>query len=96
MRLNAIILIAALSLSIFSPISLRTAISPDDQVKYFASLDVCDAPGFFAFAKGDIPSIHESLCWTPPLGFPVASVESDYPSIVPSLFSVRIERPPKI
>ncbi len=96
MRLNAIILVAALSLSIFSPVNLRAAISPDGQVKYFASLSVCDASGPFAFAKGDTPSIHESLCCAAPLEFAGASVESDYPSIVLSLFSVRIERPPKI
>jgi len=94
MRLNAIILVAALSLSIFSPINLHVATSPEGQVKYFASLAVCDASGPFMLAKGEIPSIHESPCCAAPLEFAGVSVESDYPSIVLSLFSVRIERPP--
>ena len=94
MRLNALILIAAICLSIFSPINLHVTISADGQVKYFASLAVCDASVPFACAKGDIPYVHEALCCEAPLEFAGASVESDYPSIVLSLFSVRIERPP--
>ena len=95
MRLKAIILVAALSLSIFSPVNLRVATSPEGQVEYFASLAVCDASGPFVLARGDTPSMHEALCFTAPLEFAGASVEPDYPSIVLSLFSVRIDRPPK-
>lgn len=96
MRLSAIILTVALFFAIFSPVNLHMAISPDGQVKYFASLSVCDKSGPAGFSKGEIPSINEALCWPAPLEFAVAAAEPDYPSIVLSLFSVRIERPPKV
>jgi len=94
MRLSAIILAAVLFFAISSPINLHITISSDGDVKYFASLSVCDAAGPYAFAKGEIPSIHESICCAAPLGFSGAPVEADYPSFVLSLFSIRIERPP--
>ncbi len=95
MRLNAMILAAAICLSFFAPINLHLMGSPDGKIKYFASLAVCDASGPAALAKGDIPSIHEAACFAVPLESDGATVEADCPSAVLSLFSVSLERPPQ-
>jgi hypothetical protein len=81
--------------SVFSPSAVHISLSPTDQVKYFVSLDVCNASGSFMSANADTPSLHECPCKPVPFEF-AAFFETNASTFALSLFSVQVERPPRI
>jgi hypothetical protein len=93
--LNTLIILAALLVSILSPLTAHISISPTGQMKYFVSLDVCNAPGTFSSAdNANAPALHEGTCNPVPFKF-AEFIEAYNSSFNPSFYFIAIDRPPK-
>ena len=92
MKVRSLLILIALSLSIFSPFSV--SINPSDGHSYIINLDVCHASGSAASISADTPALQESLCSLCAPGL------WDYAEIIgllrkPSLVLFDLKRPPK-
>ena len=95
MRLNTLFILAALLVSVLSPLSSHVSISSTGQTKYFVSLDVCNASGAILSAgNADTPVLHEGPYKPVPFKF-AEFIEKDNSSFDPFLYFVLIDRPPK-
>ncbi len=95
MKLRSILTLTALIVSILSPFAAHISISPTGQAKCYVSLDICDASGAFVSSDADTPSLHECAC--KPTPFESAGyIGTANSSFAPSLFSIQIERPPRV
>jgi len=95
MRLNAVLILAAIVFSVFLPFTANTPVSPAGQGKYFISIDVCHAPGSFMPANADAPSLPEDSLRLLPAGF-AEFMETGNVSFVSTSFPSQIEQPPRI
>ena len=95
MRSNSIWIIVALVVSMLSPITAHVTISSHNQEKCIISLDVCNASGSFLSANVNAPSLHECCCKLAPLEF-AEFIEANNSFFSPSLFPLKIERPPEV
>ncbi len=88
-------MLAAFIVSILSPLTFHFSIAPGDHISYMVALDVCDASGGVMSAGSEAPALHE--CSSNPKRCEFAGlIEAAKPSFLSSLFSVQIERPPRV
>jgi hypothetical protein len=92
MKIQAILIVIVLSLSILSPLSI--SISPLDDHSYILTLDVCHASGSAVSVSADFPALQEAPCKLSPLGLCGYARIIDL-SCKPSLIASDLERPPK-
>jgi hypothetical protein len=95
MKFSSIFLLAALAATIFSPVTVRVSRSRGDHEEHFASVDVCSGSDYSVSTVADIPALHECPCVLLPLDA-ADCFEAGDPSFTSFLFSVPIERPPKV
>jgi hypothetical protein len=95
MKFSSIFLLAALVATIFSPVGVRVSRSRGDHKEQFVSVDVCSGSDYSVSAVADIPALHESPCVFLPL-HTADCFEAVDASFASFLFSVPIERPPKV
>jgi hypothetical protein len=92
MKVKVIILIA-LTLSIFSPMSINLA--PASHGTFLLTLDVCNAEGHPLSANSDSASICEQP-FTPCVFELTTSIEIIKPVFKPYLISIQKDRPPQV
>ena len=95
MRSNSIWIIAALVVSMLSPITAHVTISSHNQERCIISLNVCNASGSSISANANAPSLHECCCELAPLEF-AELIEANNSGFSLSLFLLKIERPPEV
>jgi len=92
MKIQRILVVIALSLSVLSPLSV--SISPLDDHSYIMTLDVCNASGSALSVNADAPALLESSGKLCPLAF-CGHTEVIYSACKLSLLSSQLERPPR-
>jgi len=95
MRLNAILILVTIVLSVFLPFTGHIPLSPAEQGKCFISIDVCSTPGSFLPANADVPSLPEGPCRLLPAGF-AEFMETGGFYFASTSFPSQIEQPPRI
>ena len=94
MRLNAILIIAAMVFSVLLPFTAHVPLFPTEQGKCFISIDVCHAPGFFTPANADAHSLPEASCRLLSVGV-AEFMENGNFSFASTSFPSQIEQPPR-
>jgi hypothetical protein len=95
MKLSAILILIVLGLSLFLPVTVHISLPSANHIKCLVSLDVCNASASFMSAHSDIQGLFECPCDPAPLEG-VKQNETEVASFALSLFSLQIEKPPKI
>ena len=95
MRLNAVLVLVTMVLSVFLPFTGHLPHLPAEQGKCFISINVCHIPGSFLPANADVPSLPEASCRLLPVGF-AEFMETGSSSFASTSFPSQIEQPPRI
>jgi hypothetical protein len=94
MKLNAMLILLTIMVSIFSPIALHLPMMSSGPVQHFISLDVCNAAGAFISAGTEAPALPEYV-WTPVTAALQEFTMTGSLSFVSPLFFSHIEQPPR-
>ena len=92
MKPRAVVILIALAVSIFAPLSINP--SPTGSGTFLITLDVCDAANPAVSANSTMPGIHESPCVIIPAGIVGFTRVVDV-MFHPLLFATQEEHPPK-
>jgi len=95
MRLRAILILAALIISVFSSFTVHIPIQPKDHANDFLSIDVCHVSDSFMSVNSDAPTLHECASNPLPLWF-TELIRNNNLSFTSQQFARQIEQPPRI
>lgn len=93
MKTRAVVILIALAVSIFAPLSVASP--PDGSGTFLVTLDVCDAANPGVSSNSTMPGVHECQCIIIPAGF-VGFTRVVEVVFHPLLFATQEEHPPKI
>jgi len=95
MKNYCILVLAAIFISIITPLHFTVQDHSCSNNTFLISLDVCDASTPFLSSTSNAPSMYESLCNLCILDF-AGTYEDDYKAFNTFLFVYQKERPPKV
>ena len=96
MKIRALLILIALTLSILSPLSVSPSrhVRRTDDHSYIVTLDVCKTAGSAVSVSTDTPALQECPSKVFPFDF-YEYTEVIYPQSKPSLIAFQLKRPPK-
>ncbi len=93
MKSTAVILLAALAIAVFSPVSFTVTGRGEDR-SVLVNLDVCHSSAPALAGNGEMPALSESSCKNIPFQLVVLS-KTDKPASHQFILSAQNDRPPK-